>query len=111
MACACTLQVDEVRRDPASFQQALEVAKEYCKTSEGGAAPLGWEWVECDLCGKWRLVTKVLFDQQGWGETEASFKCSDNIDRPGASCEDPKDIEDEGGEGDGEGDDGEELVE
>jgi hypothetical protein len=103
------LQVDEARQDPGAFHRALEAAKVYCRTSEGGAAPPGWEWVSCDSCEKWRLVSKVLFDQQGWGAEEATFKCSDNTDRPGASCEDPPDTEDqgEGGNGGGEGEGGE----
>ena len=84
------MQVDEARRDPAAFKRAWEAAKEYCKTSDGNAAPAGWMWVACDDCQKWRLVSKVLFDQRGLEADAVGFVCKDNTDRHMACCEDAK---------------------
>jgi hypothetical protein len=74
-------------------------------------APPGWEWVACDACDNWRLVPGGFYRERGLGGDAATFQCTDNAERPGASCAEPNDWpkgEDEGGGGGGGGGGGEE---
>jgi hypothetical protein len=47
------------------------------------AAPPGFEWIECEACSTWRLITLAYLAALGEGWT-----CSTNLERPGASCAD-----------------------
>ncbi|KAK9809275.1 hypothetical protein WJX73_000079 [Symbiochloris irregularis] len=46
------------------------------------------QWLECDRCKKWRLVSPAVFDACS---QQRHWKCADNFGRPNASCDDPPD--------------------
>lgn len=46
------------------------------------------QWLQCDKCKKWRLVSPRVFDACS---QQRHWKCADNFERPNASCDDPPD--------------------
>jgi hypothetical protein len=104
---AAEAAVEAARGDPAAYAAALRAALEQSKAlaAEGRQdAPAGWEWVACDECDNWRLVPGGWYRQKGLAAEGAAFKCTDNTERPGASCAEPSDWpEEEGGGGGGDG--------
>jgi hypothetical protein len=104
-----TAAVEAARRDPITYAAALRAALELAgaMAAQGQEdAPPGWEWIACDLCENWRLVPTGFYREKGLGD-EVPFKCADNVERPGASCEEPNDWpKDEGGDGGGEEEEG-----
>jgi hypothetical protein len=86
---------DSWRQDPNRYQQELLAALAVCEAAgEEQTPPVGWTWVECEVCMAWRLLTQGMCAELGIveGPNSASFKCGDNRDRPGASCRDPPDM-------------------
>jgi hypothetical protein len=46
----------------------------------------GFEWIECEACNTWRLITVAYL--AALGDATQGWTCSTNLERPGASCAD-----------------------
>eukprot|EP00879_Flechtneria_rotunda_P017027 GHRR01017829.1.p1 GENE.GHRR01017829.1~~GHRR01017829.1.p1 ORF type:complete len:200 (+),score=42.31 GHRR01017829.1:402-1001(+) len=81
-------QIERGRQQgPEAFRVML--ANAIRQANSAGKEPMGWHWVGCELCGKWRLVSGAAFYELGLEREDSKFMCSQNIDRPGGRCEEP----------------------
>jgi rubrerythrin len=78
--------VEAVRRDPETHAAALAAALEAAASNN---PPLGWVWIKCDKCKKWRLVTAAYCKERGFDLVDVGFSCAEDAERRGASCEQP----------------------
>eukprot|EP00887_Chlorella_sp_A99_P005530 scaffold1.g5530.t1 len=52
------------------------------------------QWAQCSACGKWRALSDDVYRATVKGATPGTpWHCTQNFDRPGASCADPDDAD------------------